>query len=96
MATGKGPLGSSGGVCVGVQRHIPSRVVSLPKPVAPSSHRCVARHVNAGFPSGILAFSVYLDVKEGPKGLSNWKLLKNLAVFLLSRDIPRLIQADWN
>ena len=43
-----------------------------------------------------MAFSVYLDVKEGPKGLSNWKLLKNLAVFLLSRDIPRLIQADWN
>ena len=47
-------------------------------------------------PSCILVVSVYLDDKDGPNGPTNWKLLKNLAVFLLSLDCPWLIQGDWD
>ena len=86
-AAGKGPLESSGGVCIGVQKHLPSKALALPESLDLFRHRCVVRHVNMGFPSGILVVSLYLVVKECPKGPSNWKLLKDLAVFLLSQDL---------
>ena len=95
-STGPGPSESSGGVALAVQQHIASTSVALEEPLQQFGHRVVIRKINVGFPGGLLVVSLYLDVKEGPTGPGNWKLLKSPARFLLIQDIPWLIQGDWN
>ena len=69
--TGPGPTESSGGVAVGVTPHLASKGLVLPEVLLPYAHRLAIRHVNVDFPMGLLVASVYLAVKEGPKGPTN-------------------------
>eukprot|EP00959_Pyramimonas_sp_CCMP1952_P294849 6166710-Pyramimonas_sp.AAC.1 len=93
-STGPGATESTSGVGVMIQDIIPSRSL-VPDLLEAWSSRIAVRHLNTGFPGGVLAVSVYGVTAIGPTG-ENLDLLQALGTFLQSRGEPWIVQGDWN